>query len=483
MAKLHFIYFDLHTGYYPSLHHGLAYLIGMLKEAKHDVFLEHLICEADVEKAAERVKEGAPDILALSFTTNQKKYVHGFMDKAKTFSGCIIAGGVHCTLVGEEIFKEFPRISAICVGEGEAPLKEFCARFDKRESLLSTPSFYFKTEKDIVKNELAPLKDIDALSFPDYSLFDYRKIIAESGQCFPMMISRGCPYNCHYCCNHVFKGIYPNKNKYVRFPQISYAISVIKMNLQLYPDAEKVIFADDTFTLNKKWLSEFCMQYKKEINLPFLCNARVETIDDEVAGILKSAGCVSIDFGVESGNEWLRRHILNRKHSNDRIENAFTLTRRHGIKSFSFNIVGLPFETKEMAQDTVNLNIKIKPNFGKCFYFYPYPGSKLYHLCQSYDLLRDDFENVSGYLESPSIRQIFMSHSEMKEKFETMQSFFYAQLLLSKFDRPLWLEKVFLFFIFMFKRHFLRLVDPIENGGFAARFRVILRKIALRYLR
>lgn len=482
MAKVCLLYFDLNTGYYPSFHHGLAFLIGTLKNNNHTVVLRHLTSAKDLDLAARFLEKENLDLVALSFTSNQKKYVGRFLTMADLSAQLIIAGGVHCTLLKEDVFREFPKIQGICIGEGEFALNDLCQRLDNKEKYTATPSFYFNTRDGIVKNPILPLQNIDVLSLPYYNLFNYDKIISENGDCFPMMLGRGCPYSCHYCCNHAIRLAYPNKNKYVRFPTVQHAIKIIKNNLSLYPNTRKINFADDTFTLNKEWLSEFCAIYKTEIGLPFICNARVETISEQVVGDLKYSGCVSVDFGVESGNEWLREHVLNRKHSNERIQEAFGMTEKYGINRFSFNIVGLPFETKEMAKDTLNLNMKLKPNFGKCFYFYPYPGTILYQLCLNYDLL-DNTDFVSGYLESPSLKELFMPHKEIRKQFELMNLFFYARLLFSRIKIPVLLEKFLLKIIFLFRRPIASLLDPTTTNGSIIKFRKQLRKLAKKYLR
>jgi anaerobic magnesium-protoporphyrin IX monomethyl ester cyclase len=484
MTKIYLLYFDLHTGYYPSLNHGLAYIIGILRNENHKVTLSHLIDEKDFNNAIKVLEKEEPDLIGLSFTTNQTKYVRSFLKMARLSAKLKIAGGVHCTMVREEVFEEFPEIDGICIGEGEIPLKELSQRLERNEDYLSTSSFYFRTKDGIIRNPIAPLRDIEDLPLPDYSPFNYHKIIADSGGCFPMMLSRGCPYNCHYCCNHAVRGIYPNNGQYVRFPSVQHSIKIIKKNLLLYPKTRKIAFADDTFTLNRKWLLSFCRIYKKEVGLPFLCNARVENIDDEVAQCLKVAGCISIDFGVETGNEWLRNYVLNRKHSNKKIKEAFKIAKGYGIRRFSFNIVGLPFETKEMARDTLDLNLELQPNLGKCFYFYPYPGTRLRELCADYGLLLDGLESVSGYLEAPSIKEVFMSHREMKKYFELMQSFFYARLIFSRMGIPfLLLERILLRMVFLLRRPISIFLNPTSDNKVIVGLRKILRKLAMKYLR
>ncbi|MBU1864463.1 MAG: B12-binding domain-containing radical SAM protein [Candidatus Omnitrophica bacterium] len=483
MVKVQFIYFDLRSGHYQSFHHGLAYIIGTLKSEKHEVVLSHITDESEFTNVEEQIKKWKPDIIGLSFTSNQKKYAIRFMNTIKPSAKLVIAGGVECTLAQEKIFKDIPDIDGICIGEGEVPVKELCWRLDNNKDILSTHSFYFKKDAEIIKNPILPLQDIDVLPFPDYSLFNYKQIINDRGNCVSMMLSRGCSYDCHYCCNAAIGNVYPNKNHYVRFPSINRSMDIVKNNLSLFPYAKKIIFSDDTFTLNAPWLIAFCERYKKEIDLPFLCNARVETVNEEILKALHCAGCVSIEFGIETGSEWLRSHVLNRHHSNERIKEVFDMTKRYGIKRFSYNMIGLPFETKEMARETFELNLKLRPNFGKCFYFYPYPGTELYKICLDNDLLGDGLELMSGYLEAPSLKEKAISHRETRKYFELINIYFYTRLLFSKISIPDTLEMMLLKVSFIFRKQLLFILDPITQCSIIRVFRNMMRKLAYNYLR
>lgn len=483
MAKIHLLYFDIHTGYYPGFHHGLAYLIGSLRAENHSVILSHLKEKSDYVSAIEITEKQKPDIIGLSFTTNQKQYIRRFLDNVKSAEALVIAGGVHCTLVKEEILAEFPRINGICIGEGENSLGELCRRLDGREDYSNTPGFYFKTAKGIIKNPILPLQDIDSLPLPDYSLFDYTKIIRESGNWFTMFLSRGCPYDCYYCCNHVLREIYPNKKQYVRLCPPHHSIKIIKNNLSLYPQTEKISFVDDTFTLNKEWLSRFCELYEKEVSLPFLCNARVETIDDDIARRLKRAGCVSMEFGVESGNEWLRNRILNRKHSNEKIKEAFSIAKKHAIKTQAYIMFGLPFETIRMQKDSMNLIFELWPNIGKCYYFYPYPKTMLEQLSLDYNLLLDNIGSKSGYLEGPTVKEVFASYKGTIKNYQIMQLFFYSRILFSKIKIPILLEKIIFKIIVLLRNPIFFLLNPASKNSSVGAVRLAMRKLMLKYLR
>ncbi len=478
--KLSLLYFDLSTGYYPGFHHGIAYLIGQIKNAGHEIELFHLTTENELIKAGEILHHGSSDVVGFSFATNQLRYVKRFTKefKKQTFW---IAGGVHGTLVKEKLFDEIDQFDAICIGEGDTILVELLNRLSAKQDYYDCPGFAFNKTGTI--NQVLPPPDVEQLAFPDYTLFDYKKIIRQSGNVFPMQIGRGCPYNCSYCCNHIIKTVYPRKKDYVRWPSVSKAIDIIRQNLSIYPETQKIAFSDDTFTLNKRWLNEFCISYKENIGLPFSCNARVETIDEKVLSSLKMAGCKAIDFGVETGNEWLRKTVLNRRHSNTDIINAFRMTRKFGIKCFSFNITALPFETYKMAKETLKLNMTLRSNFGKCFFFFPYPGSSLFDTCQQFDLMDEQEDEVSGYLEKPVIKDIFMTKKEALKISSEMNLFFFMRLVTSKLRLPIFLEKLLFVGVRIFKKPILWIVQSKDKNSIPWIIKSRLRKFALLYFR
>jgi len=448
MAKGLLMYFDIDTGYYPGLHHGLAYLMGSVNK-KNDIQFFHIFKENHLIDVKDLIENNNWDFLGISFTTNQRKYVWEFFDITDVQKHFIIGGGVHPTLDKQNTFKEFPEFDAICVGEAETPLLEFCERLDNNHDLYETPSFIFKLKDHTGKinykvNPVEKLMHIDELADPDYTVFDYKRIISDSGNVFPMMLGRGCPYRCTYCASaHLWKE-YPNPENWVRFPSIDRSIRIIKNNLNLYPDTRSIIFADDTFTVRKDWVHEFCETYKKEIGLPFECNARVETINDNVCNDLKHAGCKSIDFGVESGSEWLRNNIVNRKHKNAVIIKAFNTLEKHGIRGFSYNIVGMPFETPSMMKQTYELNrYDLKSaRYGRAFYYYPYPGTGMHEISLKYKLLRPGIEKLTGYLEAPTVLENHAHHKEIRKWFKKINLLFAVRLICDRFHVPRFLSEI-----------------------------------------
>ena len=470
MAKGLLMYFDIDTGYYPGLHHGLAYLMGSVNK-KNDVKFFHIFKEDHLIEVKDLIEKNNWDFVGISFTTNQRKYVWEFFEITDVSKHFIIGGGVHPTLDKQNTFKEFPKFDAVCVGEAEMPLLELCEGLDNNHDIYETSSFIFKLKDHAGKisfkaNPVAKLMHIDELADPDYTVFDYQRIINDSGDVFPMMLGRGCPYRCTYCASaHLWKE-YPNPENWVRFPSIERSIRLIKNNLKLYPNTRSIIFADDTFTVRKDWVHEFCEVYKKEIGLPFECNARVETINDNVCTDLKNAGCKSVDFGVESGSEWLRNNIVNRKHKNALIIKAFNTVQKHGIRGFSYNIVGMPFETPEMMKQTYDLNrsdLK-SARYGRAFYYYPYPGTGMHELSLKYKLLRSGIEKMTGYLEAPTVLENHASHKEIRKWFKKINLLFAVRLICDRFYVPRFLSEILVSLTQVFWVPLAGIVEPDKSN-------------------
>jgi anaerobic magnesium-protoporphyrin IX monomethyl ester cyclase len=441
--------------------------------------------EDSFHNTLEMIKRELPDILALSITSNQVKYIRKFLDMTSIPVKLIIAGGVHCTLVKEDVFNELRKVNAVCIGEGERPLKELCHRISNNLDYFVTPGFYFRTSAGIVKNPTPSVQNIDNLPLPDYSLFDYKNLISGYGRIFTMMLGRGCPYKCYYCCNDSINKIYSDKQNNIRFPSVRHAIKIIKNNLSLYPETRKIYFCDETFTWNKKWLKEFSDIYRQEVGLPFVCHARVETINEQVVESLKKAGCESVYIGVESGSEWLRKNVLNRKHSNEEIKHAFALIKKHKIATRVFYMVGLPFETNEMIKSTVDLNYELQPNFGQCSIFYPFPGTPIHKTCVEYSLLKktDELESISSFFEEPSLTEIYVSNKDVLKYRELILLYFYLRLLLTRLNSPFFWKKIAPYFIRVLRKPVFIFINPKTENRILIGIRTFLAKIAHQYLK
>lgn len=479
MARVHIIYFDIDTGYFPGVNHGLASLAAVIRQKGHFFSIQHLSKKESSEIVVNRAFENNPDVICFSFGTNQRQYVPEYAEaiyrKAKIL---MIAGGVHPTINPLDVFKITP-IKGVCIGEGEYSLPELLSRIDNKKDIYTIPSFWWRgSGGKLIRNPVHPLDpDLSKLPFPDYSIFDTENISKASSGWVAMSVIRGCPYNCYYCCNHVLRNIYPKKEHYFRIPSPEYAISLIKHNLSFYKNPVGISFADDLLTFNPNWLSKFADAYSKEIGLPYTCNSRIECLSDQVVANLKRSNCKTVYIGVESGNEKIRKELLNRHYSNQNIIDGFKRLKKAGLSSFSYNIVGFPFETKEQMQETLEINKIIQPDNGAVFYFYPYPGTELFNICQKNNLLLNDKEreSVSGYFEKPAIKLTNCKKEDCVKIYKKLRLYLISQSIVSGLKLPPFFGKIIYWFTSINATFWVNVFT--KNS----KFKFIIRKIFYKY--
>lgn len=156
------------------------------------------------------------------------------------------------------------------------------------------------------------------------------------------------------------------------------------------------IFDDDLFTYNKKYLLEFCKEYKKLSKLPFVVNGHVGFFDEERAVALADANCKIVKFGLESGSEKIRRAVMNRHMNNESIKKAIEIVNIQGMHSSVFVMLGIPHETKDDLWQTIKLLAISLPGRFRWTYFFPYPGTESYNLANNGGFI--DFDKMKNLL-------------------------------------------------------------------------------------
>lgn len=235
----------------------------------------------------------------------------------------------------------------------------------------------YKKDGEITVNPPRPLiTNLDDLPFPAYELFpidiylkniSHASIIGKKSE-MGIITTRGCPYNCHYC-YHIF-------GRGVRARSVENVISEIKYLIENF-QIESFLILDETFTINKKRVEEFCQLYIKEkIGLPWSCYARVNLVDKDMLIMMKKAGCYRVGYGIESGSQKILDK-MNKKVTTQQAENAIKITKKLGLHCGTTFMFGYPGETLKTIHETVDfckrLNIE-----SKFFFTTPYPGTLLY---------------------------------------------------------------------------------------------------------
>lgn len=392
---------------------GVASMSAVLKEAGHDVDLFEIDnLDQQLVDLLEQIRINQPDIISISANSHQFPYAKKIAREIK--KNChvpIFIGGVHAILFPELLEKE-EMFDGLCLGEGEEALLELVDKIEKNEDYFHTRNFWFRQGKNIIKNEPRGLiEDLNQLPFPDRSIFRYFKKYGQKKITPRFIFSRGCPFNCAYCCNHALKRKYAGLGTYLRFRSVNKAIEEIKDLKQKY-NFQHIKLDDDTFSFNKAWLLDFCNKFSKNFNMTFECNIRPGSVDEESLVALKNGGCVLIKVGVETGNEDLRKNVLNRQISNQEIINLFKKAKEIGLKTYSFNMVGIPGETKDSIKETILLNARIRPDFMQITVFYPYFGTTLGKTCLEQGLIGNDA--ADSYMEKSILKLPTISKREIE---------------------------------------------------------------------
>jgi radical SAM superfamily enzyme YgiQ (UPF0313 family) len=409
--KMLFIHCNIKTNNIPHFVTGIGSISAVLKQAGHETALLFVQEELDKDALVQRIREEAPDLIGFSTVTNQMMFVRQYTRWIREeFALPIIHGGVHVTVAPEESL-EYPEIDMICMGEGEYSVLELLERLADGNSITDIPNLWLKqSDGTVVRNGLRPLiRDLDSLPFPDRELFDSKKLLANDPlQASQVMTGRGCPYTCTYCVNHALQKLFKNLGPYVRRRSPENVIAEIQKMQQDY-EIRQVFIYDDTFTLNHQWVRKFCELYPRKVGIPFAVQIRVETVNEKLLRLLKDTGCVLIYMGVESGSARVREEVMDRKMSNQSIVEVFRLIRSLGMKSYAYNMIGMPTETKEEIEESMELIRLVKPDRSQVTVFYPFPGTKLHELCKKEGYLKDNegtnvFSN-QGMLDLPTLSQ------------------------------------------------------------------------------
>lgn len=367
---------------------GIMILSALLKEKGHitDVYT------AFDDNLISNIINFNPDILGLSGSTTEHQFLYGVAEEVKKRNKkrLVVLGGPHATFFPEEIFNR-DVLDIVCRGEGDKAIVELAERFENNEEYCTIPNLWVKKEGSIIKNEVGDLiENLDELPFPDRDIYYDKYPVLKDSPTKTFILGRGCPFNCSYCFNHQMRELYKGKGKYVRLPSVDYAIRQIK-DVQTKYGFKWVQINDDTINFDKEWLMEFLDRFKNEIDVPYLCNIRMDCMDSEMALKMIETGIDRANFGVEHGNEKFRSEMLNRlKGSNEQILKIARIFRDHNVRMSTSNIVGFPGETLELAFETVELNRKIKPEMGVCFILVPYPKTDIYNYCLENNYLKED---------------------------------------------------------------------------------------------
>lgn len=368
---------------------GLMYLSALAKAQGHACELFAAPLENDFLRA---LRAYAPDLVGFSVITGSHQWMLGTAGRIRKAMprALIIAGGPHPTFFPQLIEDE--RIDIIARGEADISFPQLLDRMEQGRDYTSCPGIWAKRDGVIIRNDVAPLvNDISSLPHPDRSLYAKYPLFARHSE-VPFSTTRGCPYRCAFCYNHVKLDIYKGKGTYLRTRNVEDVIAEMEEARVLFPAMRSVILYDDIIGLDKKWLAEFSAQYSRRIGLPWFTSIRADLIDEFVVQKLKEAKCFCLSIGVETGDERLREEVLQKRIPDAQYVTAAGMLKEAGIKVRTSSMLFLPGEDIHKALSTIAINRRMKADFAWAYTLQPYPGTALYELAAKNGYLPEGFQ-------------------------------------------------------------------------------------------
>lgn len=333
------------------------------------------------EDFAKVVDSFNPDLLALSATEDMFPLGLALLQRVGQHKIPTICGGVFATFAPDLVLKN-PEITIACKGEGEDALLELCNRMEVGRSYDDIPNLWVKQPNGSIKRNPTRMVDMDANPLIDMSIFEearfYRPMGGKVYRMFPVETHRGCPYKCSFCNSPAQMVMYQKEEgkSYLRRK----SFENMRRELLHYKDVMKAeylyFWADTFFSWKSGEFDEFCEIYK-DINLPFWCQTRIETVNEPRLKKLIDIGCARISFGIEHGNQEFRQKRLQRPVTNDTMIKNFKIVTASGVPYSVNNIMGFPHETRELAFDTIRLNRHIDSTDRNAYPFTPFHGTPL----------------------------------------------------------------------------------------------------------
>jgi radical SAM superfamily enzyme YgiQ (UPF0313 family) len=365
---------------FPSPPLGLCYAAAAFQTAGCNVrVLDFIVQHYSVEKLKKELDAFGPVIVGTNSVTMNHDGAVSLLKAVKDHNPGIITlmGGPHISFDYEGTLKNHPEIDMAVIGEGEKTISELVPVIHDRGKWSSVNGIAYLEKNHLVKTPKREfISDLDTLPQPPRHLLPLSKYLA-LGLPISIITSRGCPNQCIFCVGSRMVG------QKFRTRSVSSILDEIKSLIEI--GFEQINFADDFFTVNKRRVRAICAEIKaRNLNFGWSIFARADSVNRELLQTMKDAGCHTILFGIESGNQEMLDRI-NKRIKLDQIKKAVAFCKDVGMRVFGSFIVGLPGETRATLMDSHKLAQELDVLYGYHF-LSPFPGTTLNEKIADYDL-------------------------------------------------------------------------------------------------
>ncbi|MBX7256843.1 MAG: B12-binding domain-containing radical SAM protein [Candidatus Hydrogenedentes bacterium] len=366
-------------GFLPSL--GIGHLAAMVEADGHKAtLLDAQIMDLDPIQTVERIIAHGPDVVAISLMNvfAHAGYAVASELRARDPNVFIVVGGPHVTSDCRRVFSDCPAVNAAVPGEGEMPFRQIVAALSAKEDWRSVKGIAYldASGRPFVNGTAEIVDDLDVLPHPARHIFapySYRPLPNQVRRepATTAISSRGCSWGkCTFC----FQGgeFSPRYRRHSPEHMIAQIVPLVREH-----GMREIIFWDDTFAVNPRWIDDFCAGLKREkLDLTWSCYGHMRSVKPDMLKKMADAGCFNIYYGFESGVQELL-DLIKKGTTRQQIRDTVRWTRDAGIEVRGSFILGFPTETPEQSLETIRFACELNADWMMFFPFHIQPGTPI----------------------------------------------------------------------------------------------------------
>jgi anaerobic magnesium-protoporphyrin IX monomethyl ester cyclase len=399
---------------------GIAYIAAVLEEGGVDVeIIDAAALEMGWETLESEIRAKNPELVAITALTPTISNALQTAELAKKTcpQATVVMGGYHPSFNYQEILDE-DFVDIVVIGEGEYTLLDLVETLSEGGDLSRVKGIAYE---DVVTPSRPLISDLDEMPFPARHLLpmDYYKILNMKLHTATMISGRGCPMQCSFCASAALHG------RKLRMRSPTNVVDEMEHLIKDH-DAGMIAFMDDTFTLKPSRVAEICDEIiNRDLDVYWGCTARADTLSDDLLHKMSASGCITMFLGVESADQQQLDRV-NKQLTIDKIRQAFSLARKNDIRTIASVVLGMPGDTKDSIQKTINFVRELNPSYALFSLATPYPGTRFYQEAVQGNLIK--VKDWSKYtLLSPVLETVDCSMDELKKMQKTAFRQFYLR--------------------------------------------------------
>jgi len=372
---------------------GLLSLASYLK-SRHDVTVIDMILEnKTVDDVPGILDEIKPDIVGVTSIIGLWPSVLKIFHKIKLHDSTIrtVVGGPNATYYPAETFAH-KDIDYVIVGNGQKPLMELCDRLDKRVSCVGIENCYVRgIQYNQFKCVYSDDHYIERYPFPDRRFTPHEQYsvpFCPENPTTTMITSMGCPFKCEFC---------TRTRPPVQFISLKNIIEEL-IDIQKL-GIKSIMFQDELFTLHKERIMDFCrIIIKYGIRLNWMIKSRIDMIETDMLEPMINAGCFSIHFGIESGNDSTLKK-MKKGYTSQKVRDVVAMVKASGIKCTGNFMLAYPGESVDDILKSIDFAKELNLDLAQFSLTIDSPGSRLFD--EAVTLGRRNKDYLSEYTAHP----------------------------------------------------------------------------------